>query len=1142
MIDRPTITLDPRDAGEIVRELLARSPGYVPEWKVPESGAGRALVEIVGRNLEAIAQRLNQAPEKNKLAFLDLLGLRLLPAQAARVPIVFQLSEKATASRVPANTQLAAPPPPERAGQVVFETERATGVSAAKLLEVVSLWPGRDQYIDHSAAFLAGAPIEPFAPLLLKNTPHLLYVAHDVLLSLAGKSNVNLTFELSQPGTKPLEIVWEYWDGKVWRGFEAARPACQGIDEVLLDGTAGLSCTGTVLLKTDCAETARIAINGVEAFWLRGRLDQSLPPDPATLLPEVESIKLGTTIERPLKVSIQAEVPDTESNEPRGATILVVNEAGDPIPGVDAQLTSPTVATIGRTNALGQLPSTDFARKYDAAIEFQGLASSMTGELTTGGDVSQPLPFVFQVSVEGLDPDKAFAGATKLDVSKPFYPFGQQPQPGATFYFTNEEVFTKPNARLQIYVESTGSPQDALDASSTASAGADAVPATRKATLSHLVSWEYWNGREWVALFVSQPADPWPVLGPVADLDTTEVIDLQVPEDMEKTKVNDVEALWMRVTLVRGSYGFANEVTWTNRGEETPNSFTYVVTQPPALSAFRLGYTWGHGPFPPEHVFTSNDFQFEDHTYEAVWPGATFAPFERIRDLTPALYLGFDQKLPVDRLGVFFDFVERAGETLGPAMQWEFFNGAQWSELSVEDETRNLRLPGILSFIGAEESAPLARFTVERHWLRGRLKEDGPPGAPVCDGIFPNAVWASQQQTYSGATLGTSTGQASQVFRFAQTPVLAGAQIEVRELSGPRANVEWRILARGWAAGRPRIVQEFEEMLGREGTEIDLVVGDLRLRRDRNKRVAEVWVRWHEQPNLYASSSEARHLVIDRASGRVFFGDGVRGKVPPAGATILAQSFRAGGGTAGNVPAGAIKQLLGGVAGVQSVFNPHAAEGGADGETLQRFTRRGPHTVRQGNRAITPLGYETLAKEASPAVAVAVALPGRSAGGPTLPGWVTLVIIPESKEPRPWPSWGLREQVRRYVGDRAPAGLSAARQLYVTGPDYVPIDLSATIAVLRQADAGATEQAAREAVGSFLHPLHGGPEGAGWEPGRDVFLSDVAAVLERVPGVDYVEELALLRSGALQGGSVPVPPGHVAAAGEIRLKLKSVEV
>src|SRR5229473_8566218 len=155
MTTRTSPPVDNRDADAILAQFQQRRFGHVPQWNPPEKTAGAALGQIFSRFVEAILQRLNQAPAKNKLAFLDLLGLRLIPAQAARAPIVFELSKDASDSSAPAGTQVAAPPPPGSTQQVVFETEQDIGVSAAKLTEVFSLWPGRDEYIDHSAAFQA---------------------------------------------------------------------------------------------------------------------------------------------------------------------------------------------------------------------------------------------------------------------------------------------------------------------------------------------------------------------------------------------------------------------------------------------------------------------------------------------------------------------------------------------------------------------------------------------------------------------------------------------------------------------------------------------------------------------------------------------------------------------------------------------------------------------------------------------------------------------------------------------------------------------------------------------------------------------------------------------------------------------------
>jgi hypothetical protein len=165
-------------------------------------------------------------------------------------------------------------------------------------------------------------------------------------------------------------------------------------------------------------------------------------------------------------------------------------------------------------------------------------------------------------------------------------------------------------------------------------------------------------------------------------------------------------------------------------------------------------------------------------------------------------------------------------------------------------------------------------------------------------------------------------------------------------------------------------------------------------------------------------------------------------------------------------------------------------------------------------------------------------IPDRNPVGRRLPGWVTILIIPESKSPRPYPSRGLRDEVLAYLAQRAPAGLVASGRINVAGPTYFAIDVSATIAPVVESQAGPVETAAVQALADFLHPLHGGPTGDGWDFGRSVFLSDVAAVLESVAGLDHAESIQLIVNNQVQGEFAAVPPEQIVVAGSIRLKVK----
>lgn len=1079
--------LDSRRAQEVLLELLARRAGYLPNWKPSEDAGDAALLKILARYAETLIQRLNQAPQKNMLAFLDMMGIDLIPAQAARVPIVFRMAADAPTTRAAAGTRVVAPPPPESTDQIVFETEEGVGLMSGRLKEVISLWPGRDQFINHSAAVAAGEPFQPFSRRQLQNTPHHLYIAHDRLLALDGQTTVQVQFDLAQGSSEHLNVAWEYWDGEIWRTFAYIDPDCSSYNADLVDSTRGFQSSGRFILQTEFAETKKTTVNGIESFWIRARLREPLPPDPAQILPLVDRLQLSTLIKQPLEATITDE-EISQQNSNYGAS----------------------------RNSISMSMALYFISAYNDNVT--------TGDQPEENDTSRVPKKEFENSQEstGLRPESAYSNAEQLDTSKPFYPLGQFPQPGSVFYFSASEIFSKPGAQVEVYIAKANTPSEPLDSYS----------------LSPQVNWEYWNGRQWRSLEPETLHPPDSSNCSPTNFTATGLFTFTVPDDIRSVDVNGEEALWLRANLYSGGYEIKKKIS-TAGGE-----IEYEAIQPPAIAEFLLGYTWQYGPFYPQAVIAYNDFQYENVTNAATWPGQQFSPFQLVRDTTPGLYLGFDQPLPVDRSNLFINILEDQNELEGPALLWEYWDGFAWQSVSVTDATNKLRLPGTVSLIGPADARSLNRFTGSGfasdslYWLRARLKEDGPPGAPTINAIYPNAVWAAQRQTVLNEQLGTSNGRPHQSFICRQLPVLPGEQIEVRELVGARANVDWRMVAAEILGEDYTIIQRLQERLNQEGPQTEIVEGQVRLERDRHKRVTAVWVTWEARDHFYASDHLDRHYVLERSRGQLRFGDGIQGMAPPAGAMITARQYRSGGGTKGNVKANTVTQLLAGIGGVEAIFNPIPGEGGAEGEAPTQAAARGPYTLRHRQQALTAKDYETMAYEASPAVAVARALPTRDAAGRPRPGWITVIIIPHSQVKRPSPSYGLREAVRRYITDRAPADLAG---LAVIGPNYQAVGIDAVIVPVNSADAAPVEQRAREALERFLHPLRGGPDEQGWLPGRDVYLSDIASMLERVVGLDAVTELTLLDENVPQGERLRVGNNRIAVAGDFRIRVTELQ-
>ena len=235
---------------------------------------------------------------------------------------------------------------------------------------------------------------------------------------------------------------------------------------------------------------------------------------------------------------------------------------------------------------------------------------------------------------------------------------------------------------------------------------------------------------------------------------------------------------------------------------------------------------------------------------------------------------------------------------------------------------------------------------------------------------------------------------------------------------------------------------------------------------------------WHEQPSLLLSGAADRDYAIEPARGRIMFGDGERGRIPPASAALLARRYRSGGGRVGNVAARTIAQLLGPVGGVESVVNPIAAQGGADTEPYAAVGVRGPASVRHRGRAVTCADYETMAREPRPRHRVRtrdpVSRPGRAPRA-----WMgDAADHSAGDEPQPRPSFGLRENVRRYL-EAQRAGRCGCHAARIPLPAPLPaVDVEATLVPRDPAEAGAVVANVSGRC-CALNPVRGGPDGRG---------------------------------------------------------------
>ncbi len=176
-----------------------------------------ALIRIFGRMAALVSDRLNRTPEKNFLAFLDLIGSQIQPPQPARVPLTFELAAGSPVDAfVPAQTQVAALLPDGE--EVVFETEQELVVTTAQITAAFAIEPERDRLRDCTPEVTGS--VDAAFPVFEgdRAIDHHLYFACDKLLTLPGQKTVTVSVRSPQAGDlSQLPITWSVWNGASWQ-------------------------------------------------------------------------------------------------------------------------------------------------------------------------------------------------------------------------------------------------------------------------------------------------------------------------------------------------------------------------------------------------------------------------------------------------------------------------------------------------------------------------------------------------------------------------------------------------------------------------------------------------------------------------------------------------------------------------------------------------------------------------------------------------------------------------------------------------------------------------------------------------------------------------------------------------------------
>ncbi|MEB3360472.1 MAG: putative baseplate assembly protein [Synechococcales bacterium] len=1166
----PSPKIDQRSYHDLVQQTQDLAEAYT-DWQSPPShqpDAGLALIRIFGRMASVVSDRLNRVPDRNLLAFIDLIGAQPIPPQAARVPLTFNLAEGSPADvLVPAHTQVSAPALEGEKEEVIFETEQELLVTGTQLQAMVVV-EDRDYYSDRSDWLQAETISQKDAFSIFQGdhpAEHSLYIHCEEIFDLPELTSVTIAMDTDGTDSalqlEKLLHRWFYWDGTNWQSIHAVQ-----IQAAASQVTATLSHLPKLI---------PVEINRTQAKWLRVDLN----PYGYEHLPEIRQIQINTSIEQThaakacaynaialdvskdfypfgtapshndtfaivldeqlIQPGVAVEIQTTLSHVPQHTADLELTwEIGDgqqwqPIAAVPDQETfcwsrdsSPPKFIAATAAATLQFPQTLPARKHPAESPYQIRARLTNGLYGTRG---RERKYVVYNEIT-LTAQPITAGKREIVVD------------------SVDELEIQDVIRIQ---SSLGQPRQEE------ARIIDKRVAEKKLILDRETRNAYEAGSR--------------VLGKFTIAENT-------PDTWDPPLIQAL-TLTYQFTLKKPAYAYAY------------NDFSYCESHPvttrlrqAAKSGDRIVYLNDVSPFVIGEFLKFADSHPEKRQIELIDRDqslvilATPLEYDHPRSnqvmrafhpLTPAinrsstLYLGFNKPFSNRPQTLYLQVESPNPLEVEPSayrgevdinsqrLTWEYASTSGWQPLVVQDQTQALAEAGLVQFIGPTDFIPSAHCGRMLYWLRIRKAANDWGSVPFVllylfqwairfrqfnlygfmrwlgqqvgrSADFPvpirlrsvrtNTTWASQSITLENEILGSSNGELHQVFLTSQVPILLEPQLEVRENQLPSQEEQQEILQRAGAGA----IAPIQDDMG---------------------RVEAVWVRWQEVSDFYSSGPGDRHYVVDRQTGKIQFGDGQAGMIPPRGRNnIRLKRYQTGGGIRGNRAAQTIAELKTTIPYVDSAINWETAKGGSEQESIERLKERAPQRLRHRDRTVTAQDFEDLTFEASSEVArvkvitpemmlsdfnpllealwvepdgtAASRRPIRSNQIQTLrpsirAGQVQVIIVPYGLERQPTPTLALLNRVETFLQAR----LVPTMKLRVTGPKWQEIKVTAEIVPVSVTRADAVRVAVEQRIHHFLHPLNGGNQGLGWSFGRKPHHSDLYAILEAVPGVSYVRAL-----------------------------------
>ena len=639
------------------------------------------------------------------------------------------------------------------------------------------------------------------------------------------------------------------------------------------------------------------------------------------------------------------------------------------------------------------------------------------------------------------------------------YCFGRRPTIYDLFYIRSDRVFckrgTEVSLQLTISTEAEnpegGSVQ--YDWTQFVIDKEDTVPITPDDVIISRIIWEYYNGEGWAPLRTEGDSNPFLPGGTLKQHQLT----FSIPENIQPAAVNAQEGYYIRARIAEMENTLSMHQRWL---------LPYITA-----ASCRWQYLKGCRCSYLETINDGTRTAIDDASDVARLHLRAFYPTD---SSGRSLYFRFDRSPDAMPLTLLLQM--RNNGVLPGKVTFEALKDGKFFPVRVTDSTRNFSSTGMIRMYLPEALTEAELFGEAGFWIRATCEGMHYRDAllPRLDAVDVNVAQVIQRQQAEEQYFDTES--------YAKNKT-------VQLLLAPAQNTEVWIDETGHlSASDLQLLRSLPRTLREEKTEDGEV---------------KFWVRWQRTQDIRLADGKERVYELDTAAGVLRFGDDIHGRIPPEGADNICVYYAQGGGIRGNLPVGAVTDLINAIPMVDSVTNVTATCGGTDGGDRAWLEEVGTLRLRHRDRAMGAEDYENMVLQSFPRVRRVKCFAGYDEQGKRAPGHVTVVFLC-AEATNLADTTVIAKQIFRYLAEHCDCSVITAHRLHVLPATEIRIDVQAQLELENPDSAADTQQLLTAEIDSLIDGV--------WRRrgiGQALHTEELYELLSQMPNVAQIRQVLI---------------------------------